>query len=62
MRYTNNECTVVTDEYEVRALGETCVQESGGDAFFKGTCEINDGVFFIFLFFANRNKANKIPR
>jgi len=46
MRYTNNECTqdAITEEYEVRALGETCLQESGGDAFFKGTCQINDGV------------------
>jgi len=45
MRYTNNECTQVTEEYEVRALGETCLQESGGDAFFKGTCQISsDGV------------------
>jgi len=44
MRYTNNECTQVTEEYEVRALGETCLQESGGDAFFKGRCQINDGV------------------
>jgi len=44
MRYTDRECTQVTEEYEVRALGETCLQESGGDAFFKGTCQINDGV------------------
>jgi len=45
MRYTNNECTQVTEEYEVRALSETCLQESGDDSFFKGTCTIgNDGV------------------